>query len=1153
VLAKGVKDRFGPVTSSLATGPVTGFRSGRQIAGSSKLTGIKSFARKTLMGTVLAVVAIMVLMTSVASAGPVLDLMTLADTAAAPGGTIDYFVTVRSVGDQPTDGSPLTLQVTFPAGLTATSVSPQTSWDCSGSPLPTLALTCTFGGIQDPSGGDGPRSSSLEITASVDPSASGTLTSSFALSGGGAPDVLSPDPTQIDASTPGFGVDAFDAQVTANPAGDDYTQAGGHPYAATTSILFNTITNSNPFLGELWPVEPTKDIAVQLPLGFVVDPTATGQARCTPVQLAYGSLDSKTLCPPGSQVGVTTLFSTNGQVFGDPLPVFNLVPPAGVPARLGFNILGSVVTLDGGVVRVGGVPGGYGLSANVTNIPEALALAGTKLTLWGVPADPRHNAQRACPNETPPGASGPTCATEAPLRPLLRNPTFCTPAGVGLPTALSIDSWAHPGVFKTAVSVSHDSPGYPATPQDWGAQQGPTGCDLVPFSPSLSGAPDLAAAGAPAAFSFDVTLPQSEDPDAIATGDLKSAVVTLPPGLRTSASIAGGLQGCSSVQIGLQSQDDATCPAASKIGTVTIDTPLLDDPLSGSIYLAKPFDNPSNSLLAVYLVAKGPGVILKLDGGIAPDPKTGQITTTFDSNPQLPFSKLHLAFKGGPRAPLSVPRTCGTQKTHAVLTSWSGKTVTSDSDFTVSGDGYGSPCSASNFSPQLTVGTESHVSGAFSPLSLRLQRTDTDEEFRALSSLSLPPGLLADVGSVSVRCTEAQADAHACPAESHIGTVNVGAGAGPNPTYVPGDVYLMGGFSSGRFAGDPFGLAVVVHATAGPFDLGYVVVKAGIQVHDDGSITTQTEPFPSILEGIPLQLKDIRVSLDRPHFIVNPTNCNQMWIAGTVTSTEGQSAGVSSRFQVGECANLAFKPAFTVSTAGKTSKANGASLHVHLATHQGPGSTGTQRESNIAKVDVQLPVVLPARLPTLQKACTAAQFGADPAGCPVGSFVGTAIAHTPILASPLSGPAILVSHGGEAFPDLVLVLQGEGVRINLTGHTQIKKGITYNHFETVPDAPVSSFDLTLPAGPHGVLTTDIPGRNLCATTRTVTVTKRITRRVNGHTRRVTVKAKKAVAAPLQMPTTITAQNGAVLKQTTKIAVTGCAKAKAAKHKARRRK
>jgi hypothetical protein len=492
-----------------------------------------------------------------------------------------------------------------------------------------------------------------------------------------------------------------------------------------------------------------------------------------------------------------------------------------------------------------------------------------------------------------------------------------------------------------------------------------------------------------------------------------------------------------------------------------------------------------------------------------------------------------------------MPSACRSYTTQSVFTGWNGKVVDTTSTFTISGDGNGGPCPAPKFAPGFTAGTQNPIAGGFSPFGMQLTRTDDDNEFSALSSLSLPPGLLANVSSIKTRCTIEQADAHACPADSHIGEVTTGAGAGTNPFYVGGDVYL-----TGPYKGNPFGIAVIVHAVAGPFDLGYVVVKGAIQIHDDGSVTVATDPFPTILQGIPLQVRDIRVNLDRSGFTFNPTSCNPMSINGTVLSTDNRQAGVSSRFQVGECANLTFKPRFSASTAGKTSKANGASFRVHLASNEGPHGTGSAGESNIAKVDVQLPVSLPARLTTLQKACTAAQFASNPAGCPPASFVGSATAHTPILASPLVGPAILVSHGGQAFPDLVLVLQGEGVRLNLTGHTQIKKGITFSHFETVPDAPVASFDLTLPQGPHSALTTDVPGRNLCTNTRTVTVTKRVTRRVHGHNRKVTVKAKKAVSASLLMPTTLTAQNGAVIHQNTKIAVAGCAKRKVAKHAAK---
>jgi hypothetical protein len=920
-----------------------------------------------------------------------------------------------------------------------------------------------------------------------------------------------------------FGVKSFDGSVLTQDPDVSFTQAGGHPFALTTSIAITTHDDS--VYGSAWPDEPIKDILVDTPVGLVGNPTIV--PRCS-----LGDLARKLGCPTASQVGIAhftspACFSPGScLVLTDRSGLFNMVPPPGVPARLGFAAAQTIITLDV-QVRTGS---DYGLSVNARNVSQGLPITATSVTLWGVPADPSHDSERRCHLET----DNYGCAAGVEPRAFLTMPTACA----GLQTTnLHLDSWFHPGQFVDASFTSH------GTAAEGGGPIGVTGCDQVPFTPSFTAKPQEAKSPGPSGWSFDLTIPQDTigDPNSIAQSALKTISVALPKGVRVSPSSADGLGACSPAQIALKSDANPTCPDASKIGTVTAHTPLLEEPLTGGIYLATPHDNPSHSLVAIYLVLQGSGVTIKLAGSTTPDPKTGQLSATFGNLPQQPISDTHLEFFGGARAALSNPPRCGTYTTKATLSSWSGKTVESDSTFTTTHDGNGQPCPEPKFQPSFAAGIAKIDAGRFTPFALRMQRSDDDQEFGALRSLSLPPGLLADVGSVSVRCTEGQARAAACPAGSHIGTVLTGAGAGTGPFYVPGDVYLMGGFSSGPFKGDPFGLAVVVHALAGPFDLGYVVVEAGVQVHDDGSISAQTEPFPTILQGIPLQLRDIRLKLDRPNFILNPTNCSQMAVAGSVVSTEGMTAPVSSRFQVGECAALGFKPSFTVSTAGKTSKANGASLHVHVGTHEGPSSTGATGESNIAKVDVQLPVVLPARLPTLQKACTAAQFASDPAGCPVGSFVGTAVAHTPILVSPLSGPAILVSHGGQAFPDLVLVLQGEGVRINLTGHTQIKKGITFNHFETVPDAPVSSFDLTLPAGPHGVLTTDIPGRNLCATTKTVTVTKRVTRRVNGHTRRVTVKAKKAVAAPLLMPTTMTAQNGAVIHQNTRIAVTGCAK------------
>ena len=1026
-----------------------------------------------------------------AMAGPILDVISLANTTVAPGGTIQYFLTVSNLGDQPTDGSPLTLRATLPPGLTALSGASTDGWDCSGIVAGTSEATCTFGGVVDPR--DGTRAGTVNITASVNPDSSGTLTSSFLVSGGGVPkDASTVDPTAVASAPPVFGVDSFDARVAANSAGDPYYQAGGHPYSATTSILFNTLTNSNPFLGSTWAVEPVKTITVNLPAGFVVNPTATGEARCTPVQLAFvGGIDGRTICPPGAQIGVTTVYSTDGKVWGNPLPVFNMVAPVGVPARLGFNVAGTAVTLNGGV-RAGG---DYGLTANLHNVPEGLALAGTTLTLWGVPSDPIHDRERVCPNQVP--ASGGSCTTEAPRRALLRNPTSCTPPGVGLATTLTIDSWFHPGVLQTASTVSHDPPAFPLPPSGWGPQKGITGCDLVPFTPSFGGGPDLAVAGGPAAFSFDVTLPQSDDPDAIATGDLKSASVTLPRGLRTSASIAGGLQGCSSAQIGLHSETDATCPGQSKIGTVTIDTPLLDDPLEGSIYLATPFDNPSKTLLGIYVVARGPGVIIKLAGGISPDPKTGQITTTFDSNPQLPFSKLHLAFKGGPRAPLSVPRTCGTHKTHAVMTSWSGKTVTSDSEFTVTGDGYGGPCAAP-FEPKLTAGSTSVKAGKNTSLEVRLTRADTDEDLSGLT-MTTPNGLTGKIAGVPL-CPEAKAAAGTCAANSLIGSALTGAGAGPAPFYLPGKVYLTGPYRKA-----PFGLSIVVPAIAGPFDLGTVVVRTQIQVdRHTAQLRVVSDPLPTILQGIPLNIRDVRVKIDRAKFMLNPTGCNQKRVSATVTSTEGSVARLTDRFQVGGCSKLPLRPKLKLSVGFKGHTRSGSTTPFSTTLTQTPG------QANLKSVYVSLPLTLNARLGVVSAACTQAEYEA---GQCEKARAGSAVAVTPLLAKPLRGSAYFVKDPTKpkgSLPNLVVALRGQ-VDFDLVGRVKIPGGERLaTQFGAIPDVPISSFKLSLVSGaksPLGVVD------NLCSS-----------------------KARRATARVVMR-----GQNGAVIARNQRLAIRGCSK------------
>jgi hypothetical protein len=890
-----------------------------------------------------------------------------------------------------------------------------------------------------------------------------------------------------------FEISSFDGSVN-NRDGSPATQAGAHPYDATTTIHFPIATNGN---GEAVPDGQVKDIQVDLPAGFVGNPTAV--PMCTEAELESQSANPANRCPDDSAVGVVTLFNSTG--FNAEVPLFNMVAPPGVPGEFGLNFLGVPIHLSASVRP----SENYALRIDIANIAQALPIVGTSLTLWGNPADPSHDEVRgSCL-----GFGGPTgslCPFPGKAPPFLTNPTLC--AGP-VTTTLRTDSWQQPGVWLQKSFVSHDN-AEPSSPI------GPTGCDRVPFAPSLSVRPDSPFTSAPSGYSVTLHVPQTENPDGLAQAGLKKAVVTMPAGVSVSPSAADGLGACSPQQIGLGNSQRAACPDASNVGSVEIDTPLLASPMKGAVYLAQQGANPFGSLLALYLVAEGSGVVVKLSGQVTPDPVTGQLTATFDENPQLPFTDLKLHFDSGPRAALSNPPTCGAYTTSAQLTSWSARSVQSDSSFAINQAESGGPCSASAFAPSFTAGTAAPQAGAFSPFTLTLSRADQDQTLGAVS-VRMPPGLLGVIKNL-VQCPEPQASSGTCGAESEIGRTTVAAGAGSSPFWLGGEAFL-----TGPYKGAPFGLSVVVPAIAGPFNLGTVVVRAAISVDPHtAQITVTSDPLPTILQGIPLQLRTVNVTIDRSGFTFNPTNCSPMSVTGTIASNQGASAAVSTPFQAANCANLPFKPKFSASTGGKASKASGASLDVKVASKGGPQPGGG--EANIRSVRVQLPLQLPSRLTTLQKACVDSVFEANPASCPAASNVGSATASTPVLAHPLSGPAYLVSHGGAAFPDLEVVLQGEGITLILDGQTNIKKGITTSTFNTVPDAPISSFELKLPTGKFSVLTANLPEAakyNFCGKT-------------------------------LAMPTLITGQNGAVVKQSTKIAVSGCPRAKkAAKQRAKK--
>jgi hypothetical protein len=806
------------------------------------------------------------------------------------------------------------------------------------------------------------------------------------------------------------------------------------------------------------------------------------------------------------------------------VPLFALEPYYGEPARFGFAIpIGKVpVVLDASVrsgADEGALPGeseDYGLSVDTSNITQSTGLISANVTVWGTPGDPRHDSSRgwACMYESRGAAHEPCERPEEEHPPaFLTTPTSCA---APLQASVESDSWGQPGVL-TDYLPSEPMPKL-------------QGCNRLPFTPTVQAAPTTNSASSASGLDVNVDFHDEglTNPEGLAQSDLKDTTVTLPEGFTINPSAGVGLVGCRPADFAretLGSAPGSGCPNEAKLGTVEIQTPVLTTPIHGSLYIAQPFENPFDSLVALYIVARNPetGILIKIAGKVTPNPVTGQLVTTFEDTPQLPFSHFNFHFREGAQAPLVTPATCGTYTTQAQLAPWSEPAaVLSDaSSFQITSGVGGGACPAGGvapFSPGIEAGMQNNNAGVASPFYLHLTRTDGEQEISGFST-NLPPGLTgnltgipfcseADIALARSKSGAAEQASPSCPAASQIGHTLVGTGVGAVLAYVPGKVYL-----AGPFHGAPFSIVAITSAVVGPFDLGTVVLRFGLSIDPytaQVSVSpSSSEPIPTIIDGIVTHVRDIRVYIERPGgapFTQNPTSCSRMAIGSTLTSSQGASATVTSPFQSASCANLKFAPKFSVSTSAKTSRANGASLHVALtypSAAQGP-------YADLAKVKVELPKQLPSRLTTLQKACTNAQFEANPAGCPAPSVIGSARAVVPNIPEPLTGPVYFVSHGGEAFPSLEVVLQGYGVKVILVGATFISKtGITSTTFKAVPDNPLSSFELTLPEGPYSALAAN---GNLC--------TQKLT-----------------------MPSDFTGQNGMEANYKTPVNVTGCAKAK----------
>ncbi len=1046
----------------------------------------------------------------------------------APGAHDSYALLVSNVGGKATAaGAPFTISDVLPEhvqpvanGITGEDLSTGAGLSCTTVPLQCVGSNLASGEtllvLIKVSVEEGVRSSSCDVE-------SPGVCNIASVSGGGAPSVSTTERTVFSSEQAPFGIQGFSMQAF-DSDGLPSTQAGGHPYTLATTLDFTTDENG----GEHYAPQDLKDAIVDLPSGFVGNPQTL--PRCPLSSLLLNS--NITACPPGSKIGTVIFQSTpdkfhaSEQPVGELTSIYNLEPEPGFPAEFGFTYLGKPVYMYASTVRVDGQ---LRLRVATPGLPELDPMT-VKLLFFGDPE------QRDL------GVSS--------QAPFLTNPVDC--AAGPLSARAEVDTWqdpasqhgnVYPDVAETTV--------YPAL----------GGCGMLGFAPSLGVTPETTLADESSGYRFTLENPQSESAVAPATPEVKDATVTLPEGVSISPSAANGLVACQAsgpegINIG-EGQSTATgspgagedigdpeatelgaghlggnssryddglyhtapghCPGASTVGSVKITTPLLSAPLEGHVYVAQPGcggpgqagctaeDATNGTLFGVYVEASGSGVIVKLAGRVSVDPASGQLTASFDETPELPFSSFVLSFNGGPGAPLANPEVCGPAITRADFTPWSSP-FTLDAHslprFEVTGC-QGSSSSLSSFSPSFVAGTADSAARAFTSFSVTISRHDREEDLSGVQ-VTTPPGLLGVLAGVA-RCAEVQAQTGSCPESSRIGIVHVAVGTGSRPFWTEGRVYL-----TGSYKGAPFGLSIIVPAQAGPFNLGNVVVRAAIAVNQlTGQITVTSDPLPQIIDGVPLRVQTVSVEVDRPWFMFNPDSCEAKQVTGVLESAQGTLEHVSSPFHASGCNDMPFDPAITIGTSGKTSRINGASLYVDIVDPPGDNVAG--------KVKVYLPKALPARLSTLRKACLAATFEANPATCPPGSIVAYGRTRTPVLANDLEGPGYLVSRGNQAFPELVFVLQGEGLRVDLHGETNIKHGITSSSFADIPDVPVDYFEGVFPEGPHSALAAN---RNLCKT-------------------------------KLTAPNRFVAYNGKTIERTTPIKVTGCAKTKAKKKKARK--
>ncbi|HEX3361798.1 MAG TPA: hypothetical protein VHS74_12460 [Solirubrobacterales bacterium] len=947
----------------------------------------------------------------------------------------------------------------------------------------------------------------LEVRATVkDEGAAPGASLETEASGGAAATLTRSRPLPVGPEPAGFGVEAYDLVPEAE-GGQVDPRAGSHPFQLTTTFNLNQNAEeerNNAFVGA--PALP-RSLHFQLPPGQLGNVTAL--PTCSALQFSTLLIGNTNLCPASTVLGVaavTVYEPVNTGLVTLPVPLFNLEPKLGEPARFGFEVAGSPVILDtsirsaAGQSLAGGGEPDYGVTVDVSNISQLQNVIASTVTFWGAPADPRHNESRGwgCLAGGHWGASsGQACTPSSETKPaaFLTLPTNCA---APFTSRVEGESWPpEPGLQPFAVTPFEYS-----LADHSGQPLGLLGCNQLPFAPRLQSEPTTDAATSPTGLSVDLSFEDDglANAEGLAQSQIKKAVVTLPQGFTTNPSVAEGLHACPQAAYeGSTVDGSVSCPENSKIGDVEIESPLVKPVVHGSLYVARQGENPNaNNLLTIYLVARNPeiGVLVKQALKVIPNPVTGQLTTEVDNVPELPFSRFHLSFRQGQRSPLVSPPTCGNYTVAADLYPWSNPSapVHDESSFKITTGPEGNPCPSGvpPFHPNLEAGTLNNAAGTYSPFVTKITRKDSEQEITRFS-IKLPPGVIGKLAGVS-ECSDAgiahakalevegggtiETEHPSCPANSEVGHTLVGSGVGNVLAYAPGKLYL-----AGPYHGSNISLVSITAAKVGPFDLGTVVVRFALRIDPETAevfVDSQgSDPIPHIVDGIPIHLRDIRAYVDRPNFTLNPTSCAKKSTASTVlgsglnfaSEADDQPVTVTSPFQAADCASLGFKPKLAVSLKGGTKRGGLPAFKAVLTYPKGS-------YANIARSVVSLPHSEFLEQAHIGTVCTRVQFkeGKVPGEkCPKASIYGRAEAITPLLSEPLKGPVYLRS-SSHTLPDLVAALHNRQVDFDLDGRIDSFKGGIRNTFETVPDAPVSKFVLEMQGGKKGLLTNST---NLC--------------------------------------------------------------------------